>query len=302
MDEDYDYNKIKDVGKASHAALKHTASLVKEGAKLLDVAEAGERFMKDKGFDAAFPINISINRIAAHYTPSSDDTRVFSAHDLVKIDLGARKETYLGDCAVTVDLSGNNQRFIKTSEEALDAAISMVRAGVELRNIGAEIEKIANKAGLKPIKNLGGHGIERTELHASVFIPNFDNGDDTKLEEGQVVAIEPFITDGAGYVGDSDVIEIFQRIGGAVQTPRSTEARAVLQFVDKNYMTYPFAIRWLQKGLELSEFRLRKALAELSSLELLEQFPVLVEEEGSLVSQSEKELIVEKDSCTVITA
>ncbi len=298
--DDYDYDVIKEVGKASYAALQHGKSLIKSGAKLLDIAEAIEKHMNESMFDLAFPVNISINENAAHYTPTPDDKSVIPEKGLVKLDVGARKGHYLGDCAVTVDLSGNYGKLVEASESALEKAISMVKTGRAVNEIGAEIEKVAKSYGFSPIKNLGGHGVEQHELHASVFIPNYDNGDTTELEEGQVIAIEPFMTNGEGYVKEGELVEIFQKTGNPAI--RSNDTRAVAAFIDERYMTYPFAARWLHKEMKgISDFAIRRALTELSYSDALEQFPVLFERKKGMVSQAEKEMIVEKDSCTIVT-
>ncbi len=289
-----------EVGKASYDALRHSRTLVKEGARLIDVAEGIESFLSKKGFEFSFPANISINDKAAHYTPQKDELLTFKADDLVKIDIGARKGTSLGDCAITIDLSGRNAKLIEASDEALESAISLVRAGRKVCEIGREIEKTAKKHGLSPIVNLGGHGISEDELHSGVFIPNYDNGDTTELEEGQVISIEPFITNGEGYVIESGEVQIYQKIGAA--SPRSKEARQIQESIDKNYLTYPFAMRWVARDVQgMSEFGIKRGISELLSLGCLEEFPVLVERRKGLVSQSEKELVVEKDSCILIT-
>ncbi len=295
-----DHKEHLEVGKASYEALQHARGLVKEGAKLFDVAESIESFIEKKGFGLSFPVNISVNSKAAHYTPSKEDDTVFKSGDLVKVDVGARKGTCLGDCAVTVDISGNNTSLVEAAEESLEAALGVVKAGVQLREIGKAIERVVTEKGVFPVRNLGGHGITSEELHADVFIANFDNGDTTRLLEGQVISIEPFVTDGAGYVQDSDEIQIFQKVQYAI--PRSQEARQILSIVDERYLTYPFAIRWLEKALpNLSGFGIRKGIQELVNMEVLETFPVLVEEKGGLVAQAEKELIVEKDGYTLLT-
>jgi len=269
-----------EVGRASFEALEHSRTVVKEGARLIDVAESVESFLTKKGFGFSFPVNISINEKAAHYTPPRDDSSTFKAGDLVKIDIGARKGDALGDCAITIDLSGNHAKFVEAAEQSLEAAVSMVRAG--------------------PIRNLGGHGIVEGELHADIFIPNFDNGDTEELQEGQVVSIEPFVTDGAGLVRDSDDVQIFQKTADVA--PRSKEARQILDVIDSKYLTYPFAVRWLESELkELSGFGVRRGMQELISLGALEAFPVLVERDGGIVAQAEKELLVEKGGCTILT-
>jgi len=295
---EYDYERLKQVGSVSYEALQYAKGLVKSGAKVYDVCEKAEEFIRSKGMVPAFPVNISINEQAAHYTATPNDSSTFTQNDLVKVDLGARSEDVLGDCAVCVDLSGKYAKMIETAEKALEAALSLVKAGTQLNSIGKEVERIAKDAGFNPIRNLGGHAIEKEELHASIFIPNFDNGDTTPLEEGQVIAVETFITDGEGYVTDSDTVRIFQKTGNA--SPRSDEARKIAASVDRDYKTYPFAIRWLSKEFK-SEFGIRRALNELYSLDALESFPTLVERSKGMVAQAEKEVIVEKDSCAIVT-
>src|SRR5271157_3583602 len=294
---DYDYEGLKEVGRVSFEALQYAKGLVKAGAGLLDVSEKIEGFIKNKGMQFAFPVNLSVNERAAHYTPLMDDKAVFAENDVVKVDLGARRKDVLGDCALTVDLSGRHAALVEAAEEALEAALSTVRAGRKLNEIGREVERIAKGKNFNPIRNLGGHGIEEGELHASIFIPNYDNGDATELEEGQVIAVEIFLTEGSGYVVDGGEPQIFRKSGEA--TARSEDTRRMASFIDQNYGTYPFALRWLSKEFD-SEFKIRSALSELASLGDLESFPVLVEKTGGLVAQAEKELIVEKDSCSIL--
>lgn len=295
---DYDYEGLKEVGTVSFEALQYAKGLVKVGASLLDVSEKIEAFIKGKGMQFAFPVNLSVNERAAHYAPLIDDKTVFTENDVVKVDLGARKDDALGDCALTVDLSGKQDALVETTEEALEAALSTVRAGRQIKDIGKEVERIAKAKGFNPIRNLGGHAIEEGELHASIFIPNYDNGDTAELEEGQVVAIEVFLTTGAGYVTDSDMLQIFQKTSDAAA--RSEDTRKIASFIDKNYGTYPFALRWLSKEFG-SEFKIRRALNELSSLGALEPFPVLVEKTGGTVAQAEREVVVEKGSYDMMT-
>jgi methionyl aminopeptidase len=299
--EGYDYNELLSVGKVSADALEFSKKVIKPGASLLDAVNRIESFIKDRGCEFSFPTNLSVNEQAAHYTPLFDDKSVFSENSVVKVDLGARRGFYLTDCAITIDLSGEHSKLCEAAVEALDAAISIVKSGVEVCMIGAAIEEVGRKFGLKPIRNLGGHGIEKDELHADVFIPNYNNGDRTKLDEGQVVAIEPFFTEGsAGMVEDGDIVEIFQRHGDS--RPRSNISRELLEKIESRYITYPFAARWLYADKDWeNEFKVKRALADLVSSEAVESFPVLIEKSNGLVAQAEKELIVERDSCRIVT-
>ncbi len=286
------------VGSVSHKMLEYARERVKPGAKLLDVANAIEAFAKEQGYGLAFPVNLSINEYAAHYAPSSEDERVFGESDVVKIDLGAEKNGVLGDCAITVDLSGENGKLIEASEEALQNAISTVRAGVKLGDIGKVIEETIKGKGYVPIKNLGGHGVRVNDLHSDPFIPNYGNGDDTVLNEGDIIALEPFATSGKGYVVNSDFYEIYGYVGEAAT--RNGDARIMLKEIEKSYRDNPFAVRWLS-GLFSSSFSLYSAVRELLRVGAIEVYPALVESGKGLVSQFEHEMVVEKDGCRVLT-
>lgn len=293
-----DLNIIKEVGRVSSEAMLYAAEQVKPGAKLLDVAEAAEKFLKDRGFGAAFPINLSINEQAAHYTPSVNDEKTFSDGDIVKIDFGAEKNGLLGDGAITIDLSGRHQKMVEAAEKALDNAVSTIRHGVSVCDVGKAIAETVEPLGFKPIRNLGGHGIGVHDLHAALFIPNYDNADFTVLESGMVVAIEPFVTTGRGMVADSEICEIYSYVeDGPVRSP---EARAILQQIAKSNSKEPFAVRWFA-GLAGSKFRLYAAISELVKCGAIEPHPTLVEVSGKEVAQAEAQVVVTDDGCEIIT-
>ena len=138
------------------------------------------------------------------------------------------------------------------------------------------------------------------DLHAELFIPNYDNGDFTVLEEGMVVAIEPFVTtaDAKGLVVDSDLCEIYSYIGDF--PTRLQDSRTLLQHIAKENPSEPFAVRWLS-DLVSSKFRLYAAVAELLRVGAIEPHPTLVEASGKNVAQAEAQIVVGKDGCEVIT-
>ena len=218
--------------------------------------------------------------------------------DIVKVDLGAEKNGILGDCAITIDLSGENGKLVEASEEALQNAISMIKAGVRLGDIGKVVDDVIRSKGYVPIKNLGGHGVRLNDLHSEPFIPNYDNGDDEVLEEGDIVALEPFATNGKGYVVNSDVYEIYGHAGDAAT--RNTDARKMFKEIVEKYSSNPFAVRWMSK-LFPSGFSLYSAVRELLRIGAVEVYPALVESGKGIVSQMEHEVIVEKDGCRVLT-
>jgi methionyl aminopeptidase len=296
--EKQDTEKVRAVGKVLGEAILLAKGHVKPGVKLIEVADLAEKYIRSKGFGLAFPMNISINAQAAHYTPSLDDDKVFSNTDVVKIDFGAEKDGVLSDAAMTIDLTGKYQELVQASKDALNNATAMIKAGVTVGAVGGVIAKAIEAKGFSPIKNLGGHGVAEHELHTEPFIPNFDNGDETELEEGMVVAIEPFATTGKGFVTDSDLHEIYSYTSSA--SVRSADARLLLKEMESKYSKEPFAARWLSSIIN-SKFKLYAALGELVRAGAIEPHPVLVEVSNGIVSQAEAQLIVGKEGCEVVT-
>lgn len=297
MDENELVKEIKEIvtkyttaGKILARVRKETAKQVKVGASLLDVANFGENMIRKEGGEPAFPINISCNEEAAHTTPTKEDTDVFG-EDMVKLDIGVHIDGYIADTAITVDLSGHPE-LVDAAEAALEAAIQAVHAGINTAELGVIINDTITGFGFKPVANLTGHGLAQYMQHVPPTIPNIPVDSGVVLEVGQVVAIEPFATDGRGYVGEGAGTEIYNKVGN--KPIRAPAARAILKEIEP-FRTLPFAKRWLNsKHLDFAMLQLEKN-GNISS------YPVLKEETGKLVSQAEHTLMVEEDGCTVIT-
>jgi methionyl aminopeptidase len=265
---------------------------VQVGVTLLEIAELVEGSTRKLGGEPAFPCNISLNRIAAHYSPSPKDESVFG-EDMVKLDIGVHVDGYIADAAVTVDLSGH-QDLVDASRAALDAAIELVSPGVSTATIGAAIESTIEGYGYKPVGNLTGHGLERYSAHAEPTVPNkaMTVGAGI-LSIGDVIAIEPFATNGVGRITEGPSVEIF---GFTAHRPvRSKEARDLSKKIQETYREPPFARRWL-KGE-----RIDYALSQLLRSGVIHRYPILWEVEGALVSQAEHTVIVTENGCEVTT-
>lgn len=289
---------LMEVGAASYKALKYAKGILKPGISATNFALKVESYIREEGYKPAFPINISVNNEAAHYTAGFEDDRVFTENDIIKIDTGCYKDGLSGDCALSVDLSGKYQNLIDGSQKALEAALSIVRDGVKTSHIGRVIAKELSKYNAHPVINLGGHGLEEDNLHSGSFIPNYDDGSLDILHEGDVVSIEPFSTNGRGYVADSNRCEIYSYINSV--KPRSPYARHLLDIISQDFNATPFAARWLVENAT-TKFALYSSLNELVKAGAIVAHPVLIETSGGIVAQSEVTLIVEKDSCSVIT-
>ncbi len=283
--------KYRAAGKILAEVRAAAVSRVKEGALVLEVAEFVEAMTREKGGEPAFPCNISRNEEAAHATPGIDDETVFG-RDIVKLDIGVHVDGYIADSAVTVDLSGEQGDLVEAAEAALAAAIGTVHDGVSTGEIGEVIEKTIRECGYRPVVNLSGHGLARYDAHVRPTIPNtgFEHG--AVLKEHEIVAIEPFATDGVGKVTEGGLLEIYGLI--RARPVRVREAKQLLKALEL-YHGLPFAKRWLPRE------RLDLALRTLSTAGALREYPVLREEGGGMVSQAEHTLIVTKDGCEVTT-
>lgn len=282
-------------GKIAAEVREWSKKLIKPGAKAFDVAETIEEKITEKGAGLAFPCNVSLNDVAAHYTPFVKDDLTFKETDLVTIDLGAHMDGYISDTAYTIDLSGENGKLIEASDAALEAAISTVRAGVSVSDIGEAVEGAIRARGFRPIENLTGHQLLQYELHGPMAIPNIKVPFDKKLEEGQVFAIEPFATNGRGRVIEGNRTEIYSFL--RPMPTRLAEGKKILQFAEER-QGLPFCERWFK---DMNQFKLKMAMRELTQRGALHGYAVLHEAEKGLVSQTEHTVIVEKGGCSVTT-
>ncbi|OYV11284.1 MAG: methionyl aminopeptidase [Methanosaeta sp. ASO1] len=283
--------KYRTAGRILSQVLAQAGPKVKTGASLLDVAEFVEEAIKSKGGQPAFPCNISLDRIAAHYTPAPADPSTFG-ENMVKLDIGVHVDGYIADAAITVDLSGHD-KLVEASRAALDAALETIGPGIDTADIGKTIEETIAGYGYRPVYNLTGHGLSRYQAHDHPAIPNRAMEKGTVLKPGDVIAIEPFATDGPGRISEGPVNEIYGLSGS--RPVRLAAARLLLKEIMDKYRTLPFARRWLKGD------RAEYALMQLLRSGAVHRYPVLWETEGALVSQAEHTVLILEDGCEVIT-
>jgi methionyl aminopeptidase len=308
MDENYEKS-----GKIVSKVRKKAMEMVKEDLKVLDLVEFTEQEIRNLGGEPAFPCNVSINEITAHYTSPYQDKTVLKLGDLVKIDLGTHVDGYIADSAVTVIVGGESIanpesalsedevhlqiKMIETVTQALENAISTVKDGVNVGEIGRVVEETVTAQNLKPVSNLTGHSMERYILHSGLSIPNIKEDNRHKIMEGDVLAIEPFVTNGVGLVTDMKEAYIFRFLRD--RPLRMAQSRKMLQEIVQNYRNLPFAGRWLQESMKSRQFNL--VLRNLISSRALYPYHVLKEKSNARVAQAEHTVIVEPEGCRIIT-
>ena len=149
-----DKEKILKAGEISAEVKKYARTIIKKDVPLLEIAEKIEGKIVELGGKPAFPVNLSINEVAAHYTPAYDDKTLASG--LLKIDLGVHIDGWCADTAFSLDLEDNeeNKKLIQAAEDAVEAGIDVIQENIGLNEIGAAIEKTIKKHGFSPIVNL----------------------------------------------------------------------------------------------------------------------------------------------------
>ncbi|MCX8207016.1 MAG: type II methionyl aminopeptidase [Methanothrix sp.] len=290
MDDDV-LKRYRAAGRILADVISKASARIDVGVSLLEVADYVENSIRQLGGEPAFPCNISRDREAAHYTPKPNDDAVFG-EEMVKLDIGVHVDGYIADAAVTVDLSGHPD-LVDASRAALDAALELVAPGVSTCEIGRAIESAIEGYGFRPVSNLTGHGLTRFNAHTEPTVPNRSCASGVELRPGDVIAIEPFATNGSGRISDSPVVEIF---GFTSRRPvRDRRARAMLAEIETRFNGLPFARRWLRgESVDYSLQRLIRAGA-------IHTYPVLWEIEGAMVSQAEHTVIVTESGCEIIT-
>ncbi|MEM5778130.1 MAG: type II methionyl aminopeptidase [Candidatus Aenigmatarchaeota archaeon] len=288
-------DKYKKAGEVAAQVLEFAKSIIKENILVVELAEKIENKILELKAKPAFPVNISVNDMAAHYHPTLNDKLIIRAEDYVKIDVGVHIDGYIGDTAATFRLAGKDDLII-CSEKMLENALKIIRPGITIAEIGEAIENTAIEFGFKPIRNLTGHSLDRFDVHSGLIIPNVKNDSKYQLREDEVIAIEPFCTNGDGFVKDSGSALIFRWIND--RPTRLLEARKILEIARDKYEKLPFAKRWVQK--EISPLKVELALKELLNVNALYGYQPLREVSGKPVAQSEHTVIV-KEKPVILT-
>ena len=278
---------------------KEVPDLVRPGKPALRICGELESKIRELGGKPAFPVNIGINEIAAHYTSPPGDTLTIPQGSLVKVDFGVHVNGYLADTAVTVFFDPKFEPMARAADEALHSAIRAFRPGVKMSEIGRIIQSTIDRYGFRPIRNLTGHSIERYSIHSGKSVPNVPQMNGEKIAEGEVFAIEPFVTlpTAAGAVVNLPTAHIYRFI--KIKGAKNEESRKVLTEIQAQFSTLPFAARWLE-GKFPREI-VARAIHDLIREKCVGSYPVLVEETGKPVAQSEHTVLVNKDNCTILT-
>jgi len=298
LDEDA-LKKYRLAGKILAETREEMRQFVREGMPIIEICEKAESLIRKKGAQPAFPCNVSINEVAAHYTSPPNDKRCVPKNSIVKIDIGAHVDGYLTDTAVTVTFNPEYKPLVETAEEALKKAIKTIRAGIYTSKLGAIIQETITSRGFKPISNLTGHSIGRYRVHAGKSLPNVAHFSLSKIKAGEIIAIEPFVTlsSAVGKVKNGKEAYIFRFV--KQKSVRNPLAKRLLEHIQRSFHTLPFTERWLKPFMSNRNYE--AAFRELLASRCIMRYPVFVEASGKPVAQAEHTLLVLEDKCVVLT-
>lgn len=271
-------------------------TLIKKGVSYNEVTAKITQKIFDLGARPAFPPQIAMNEVAAHFLVPPGSDHIFN-DEVIKLDIGVCFNGAIGDCAVSIDLSGKYQKLIEAVEDALQNAEKIVKVGLPVREIGRVIDETISSYGFLSVKNLCGHGLGFHQIHTPPSIPNYCDQSKAIIRAGMTFAIEPFATNGMGLIYEKGEATIFSLV--KMKNIKSESGRIILEKIN-SFDGLPFAIHELMHtGLTAEAFQ--TAFKELCDLGIIHGYPPLVEKKNGMVVQAENSILVDESGQVLIT-
>lgn len=290
---------LRQAGKIAANVRDVTIVEIKPGMKVEHICDTVNERVQELGGEMAFPCNVDIDHVAAHYCAHFKDKTVIPERSLVKLDVGVHVNGYIADTAKTVCFDPELEYLVEAAEAGLNAAINTIRPGIRANEVGAAIEEAIKRHGARPISNLTGHKLARYVVHAGHSIPNIDGLDRHVIQKGDVYAIEPFAVPPTadGKVKDGPPSNIYRLL-----KKRSVKgiAKKMIKHIQTEYRTLPFASRWIMRKFNTQQGK--AAFQELLNSKCIMSYPQLIERTRAKVAQAEHSVIVTEDGCEVTTA
>jgi methionyl aminopeptidase len=293
------FQKYVKAGRIAAEVREQMRRIVSEGMRIIDICEKAESLIREKGGRPAFPCNVSINEVAAHYTSPPKDKRTVPEGSIVKVDIGVHIDGYIADTAVTICFNSEYENLLYAAEAALETALKVLRPGLSMTRFGSAVQKSIKTLGFRPISNLTGHQVGRFMVHAGKALPNVSHISFSKVQIGEVYAVEPFVTlpNAAGKVTTGKETHIFRFVKR--KSLKNRYAKRLLNYIVNNFHTLPFTERWLQKCVPANHYS--AAFSELLSSKSLTAYPAFIEASGKPVAQAEHTVIITRNGCHVLT-
>ena len=296
-----------------------------KGMKYYDVANKIEDLIKThSNFDSndvfksgvGFPVGLSINECAAHWTPNPGENRVWEEQDLVKVDYGVHVDGCIIDSAFTKSYSNDYNELIQVSKEATELAIKNCGVDAVLGDIGKVVEEFIESKEveirgktypLKSVRDLTGHLIFPYMIHGPKSIPNFAINYPERMEENEIYAVETFPTTGTGKcnfdlevshysINTERIVKNLEKDGGLPRLP--SRENFLLKRLKETRQTLPFCKKWLKnddiKGYQIS-------LKSLVNKGIVNSYPPIMSQKGTYVAQHEHTIFVGSDKVHILS-
>jgi len=217
----------------------------------------------------------------------------------MKVDFGVHVNGWIVDSAWTLTFDPVYDNLLAAVRDGTNTGIKEAGIDVRMSDIGAaiqeamesyEVELNGQTYPVKCIRNLNGHDIVQNSIHGGKSVPIVKGGDQTKMEEGEVFAIETFGSTGKGYVRDDLETSHYAKKPDAPNVSlRVSSARTLLNVINKNFGTLPFCRRYLDR---LGQDKYLLGLNNLVSSGIVEAYPPLVDIKGSYTAQFEHTILL----------
>tara|TARA_Y100000310_G_scaffold345695_1_gene468411 strand:+ start:473 stop:1363 length:891 start_codon:yes stop_codon:yes gene_type:complete len=283
-------------GRIHHEICEKARAIVKPGAKYIDIARQIEEWIQEAGASLAFPVNLQVNN-QVHYSPIPNDPNILKDDDLIKVDIGIHLDGYIADGAFTLTFDKDYQDLVDFTEKALKNAITGLKPGMPLSEIGKRLDESLKDSKYKIVRNLMGHQVQQYNLHGDKSVLVYENKENKNiLEVGEAFAIEIFITDGDGWIRAAPEVTIYS-VSNPNAPSRNPRVKKLIKEIWKKRKSFPFSERYVVEHLGYSKvdfFLLLKTDA-------LHQYQVLVEKPGTKVAQFEDVIYVDENEVIITT-
>jgi methionyl aminopeptidase len=291
---------LRKAGKIASTVRDKTIKEIKPGVKVVDICDIVNKRVAELGGGMAFPTNVDIDQVAAHYCSPINDQTVIPEKSLVKLDIGVHVDGYVADTALTKCFDPELDYLYEAAKAGLDAAIQTIKPGIRANLVGAAIENAIKSRGARPISNLTGHKLSRYLVHTPGFsIPNVNGHSRHEIREGDVYAIEPFAVPKSadGLVIDGPPSNIYKFVK---KRNVKGKAKTMMKYIQGEYKSLPFASRWVHRKFKGPDGV--AAFNELLKTKTIMSYPQLLEKTRAQVAQAEHTVVITEDGCEVTTA
>jgi methionyl aminopeptidase len=304
----------KNVGKYIRSIIKPNISLKNISKLIEDKIRTEVNYDNKNPLNAgiAFPVGLSLNNCAAHYTPNyyEEDT-ILKSSDILKIDYGVHFNGTIIDSAFTMHFDNKYDQFIEISKNLTNYAVSICGPDAVLGDIGKDIEEyISSKEieidgkiyHLRTMSDLSGHAISKYEIHAGKAVPNISINYPLRMKANEYYAVEPFITTGYGETILKEPYSHFMMNKNYKVYNKKLEddEKYVYDLIDNYYSTLPFCQKWLYEYN--NTYNYDNILKKLESKKILQSYPPIYDINGSIISQFEHTIFIKENGIINLTS